>query len=79
MRKRILWKLGALTETQAAQIQLICHVTQDVNQVITRVRDSAVTESQAYLDLAGVNALWDRWELDKAFPYDMTRGELPTN
>ncbi len=56
VRKRILWKLGKLTETQAAQIKLICHVTQDVNQVITRVHDLAVTESKAYLDLAVVNA-----------------------
>lgn len=79
VRTRILWKIGKLTEIQAAQIQLICHVTQDVNQVITRLHDIAVTESKAYLDLAVVNALWERWGLDKAFKLDMTRGELPTN
>ncbi len=79
VRKRILWKIGKLTEVQAAQIKLICHVTQDVNQVITRLHDIAVTESKAYLDLAVVNALWERWELDNAFEHDTTRGELPTN
>jgi hypothetical protein len=77
--KRILWKIGKLTEVQAAQIRLICHVAQDVNQVIARLQDIIVTESKAYLDAAVVNALWERWELDTAFEHHTTRGELPTH
>lgn len=79
VRKRTIWKIGKLTDVQAAQIKLICQVTQDVNQVVTRLQDVAVTESKAYLDLAVVNELWDRWELDKAFEYAVTGGALPTN
>jgi len=79
VRKRIIWKIGKLSDVQAAQIKLICQVTKDVNQVVTRLQDLAVTESKAYLDVAVVNELWDRWELDNAFKYAVTSGELPTN
>lgn len=79
VRKRTIWKIGKLTDIQAAQIKLICQITNDVEQVITRLKDLVVTESKAYLDIAVVNELWDRWELDKAFDYAVTRGELPTS
>jgi len=38
-----------------------------------------VQETRSYLDIAVVNALWDQWQLDGAFTYDVTDSALPTN
>ena len=78
VRKRTIWKLGKLTDVQAAQIKLICQVAQDAEQLVTRLHDIAVTQSKAYLDIAVVNELWNRWQLDKAFHCAVTRSELST-
>ncbi|MBE7545804.1 MAG: hypothetical protein HS127_01375 [Planctomycetia bacterium] len=45
----------------------------------TQLKDVAVLESRAYLDIAVVNELWNQWQLDQAFDYDVTAGALPTN
>jgi transposase len=79
VRKRVIWPIGKLTDRQAQQIRLICKVVQSEEQVITHLKDLVVKESRAYLDIAVVNDLWDQWELDQAFQYDVTNSELPTN
>jgi len=79
VRKRVIWPIGKLTDQQAEQIRLICKVVQRADQFITQLKDIVVKESRAYLDIAVVNDLWDRWELDKAFEHDVTSGQLPTN
>lgn len=79
VRKRILWRLGKLTEDQAEQIRLILEVVQSKDQVVARCKDIVVQETRAYLDIAVVNALWDQWQLDKAFAYDITDSALPTH
>ena len=79
VRKRVIWRLGKLTEQQAEQIRLILQVVQSEGQVVTRLKDIVVQESRAYLDIAVVNALWDQWELDGAFNYDVTESALPTH
>ncbi len=78
VRKRIVWKLGKLNDVQAAQIKLICQVAKDSQQLVTRLADIAVTQSKAYLDIAVVNELWNRWQLDNAFDCAVTSSELPT-
>ncbi|MCP4111535.1 MAG: hypothetical protein GY749_39425, partial [Desulfobacteraceae bacterium] len=63
-RKRNIRKIGRLTDVQAAQIKLVFQVLKDSDQAVTLLKDIAVTESKAYPDLAVVNELWDRLELD---------------
>jgi transposase len=79
VRKRIIWRLGKLTEQQAEQIKLILQVVQSEDQVVTRLKDIVVQESRAYLDIAVVNALWDQWQLDGAFNDEVTESALPTH
>ena len=79
VRKRVIWSIGKLTDPQAEQIRLILKVVQSEDQVITRLKDLVVQESKAYLDIALVNDLWDQWQLDHAFTYDVTHSPLPTN
>jgi len=79
VRKRIIWRIGKLTDQQADQIRLILGVTQGKDQVITRMEDIVVQESRSYLDIAVVNHIWDQWRLDEAFDYDATGGPLPTH
>lgn len=78
VKKRIIWAIGKLTDVQAEQIKRICQVIKNQEQVITQLSDIVVKESRAYLDLAVVNELWNRWQLDKAFDYEVTKGLLPT-
>ena len=78
-RKRTIWSIGKLTDQQAEQIRLILQVIQSEDQVVTRLKDIVVQESRAYLDIAVVNALWEQWQLDKAFDYDVTDSTLPTH
>lgn len=79
VRKRIIWRLGKLTDEQAEQIRLILEVVQSEDQVVTRIKDIVVQETRSYLDIAVVNALWDQWQLDGAFTYAVTDSALPTN
>jgi len=78
VRKRIIWRIGRLTDQQAEQIRLILAVARGKDQVITRLEDIVVQESRSYLDIAVVNHIWDQWELSNAFDYDVTGGPLPT-
>ncbi len=79
VRKRIIWSIGKLSDLQAEQVRLICEVIQEPDQLLTRLKDIAVLQSKAYLDIAVVNELWNQWQLDKAFDYDVTAGKLPTH
>lgn len=79
VRKRVLWPIGKLTDQQAEQIRLILQVVQSEDQVVTRLKDIVVQDTRAYLDIALVNELWDRWRLDEAFDYEITDSPLPTH
>jgi transposase len=79
VKKRVIWRIGKLTDQQAEQIRLILQVVQSKDQVVTRLQDIVVQDSRAYLDIAVVNALWDHWQLDEAFDYDVTNSALPTH
>jgi transposase len=79
VRKRIVWPIGKLTDQQAEQIKLILSVVQGGDDAVTRIRDLVVQDTKSYLDIALVNALWDQWELDKAFDFEVTSGSLPTH
>jgi len=79
VRKRILWKIGKLSDIQARQIRLICKATKDEEQLLTRLDDIVVKETRAYLDIAVVNELWNRLKMDDAFIEDITESKLPTH
>ncbi len=79
VRKRIIWRIGKLTDQQAEKIRLILGEAQGKDQVITRMEDIVIQESRSYLDIAVVNHLWDQWKLDEAFDFDVTGGFLPTH
>jgi hypothetical protein len=78
VRKRIIWPIGKLSDQQAEQVKLILKVVQS-DQVVTRLNDVVVKDTKAYLDIAVVNDLWNRWQLDEAFDYDVTDSPLPTH
>jgi Transposase len=79
VRKRVVWPIGKLTDQQAEQIKLILTVVQRGDEVVTRMKDLVVQDTKAYLDIALVNAIWDYWQLDKAFNFEVTAGALPTH
>jgi len=79
VRKRIVWAIGKLSDKQAEQIRLICKIAHGKDQFITQLKDIVVKESKAYLDVAIVNDLWNQWQLDDAFDYDITSSQLPTH
>lgn len=79
VKKRIIWKIGKLSDEQARQIRLICKVAKDERQLMTNLADIVVKETKSYLDVAIVNELWNRLKLDDAFTDEITRSDLPTH
>jgi transposase len=79
VRKRIIWPIGKLSDQQADQIRLVLRVVQSEDQVVTRLKDIVVQDTRSYLDIAVVNTLWDQWQLDGAFDYEVTDSALPTH
>ena len=78
VKKRTIWPVGKLTDAQAQQMKLILKVAQGKGKTITQLEDIVVKESKAYLDIAVVNALWNYWQLDQAFDFDISASVLST-
>jgi len=78
VKKRTIWPVGKLTDAQAQQMKLILKVAQGKGKTITQLEDIVVKESKTYLDIAVVNALWDHWQLDQAFDFDISASALST-
>jgi transposase len=78
VKKRTIWSIGKLTETQKNQISLICKAFTDPNQAIAALKDIVVQESRPYLDLAIAEALWEEWKFSKAFKVNITGSDIPT-
>jgi len=78
VKKRTIWPVGKLTDAQAQQMKLILKVAQGKGKTITQLEDIVVKESKAYLDIAVVNALWNYWQLDQAFDFDISASALST-
>ena len=78
VKKRTIWPIGKLTDRQADQIRLILKVAQSEDEVVTRLKDIVVKDSKAYLDIALVNELWNYWQLDQAFDYEISDSPLST-
>jgi len=78
VKKRTVWSIGKLTDRQADQIRLILKVAQSEDEVVTRLKDIVVKDSKAYLDIALVNELWNYWQLDQAFDFEISDSPLST-
>jgi transposase len=78
VKKRTIWPIGKLSDTQAQQIRLILKVAQGKGQTLTQLQDIVVKDSKAYLDIALVNELWNFWQLDQAFQYEVSDSALST-
>jgi transposase len=78
VKKRTIWPVGKLTDDQAKQMKLILKVAQGKGKTITQLEDIVVKQSRAYLDIAVVNALWNFWQLDQAFDFDISDSALST-
>ncbi|MGD8264157.1 MAG: IS1634 family transposase [Desulfobacterales bacterium] len=78
VKKRTIWPVGKLTDAQVQQMKLILKVAQGKGKTITQLEDIVVKESKAYLDIAVVNALWNYWQLDQAFDFDISASALST-
>ena len=78
VKKRTIWPVGKLTDAQAQQMRLILKVAQGKGKTVTQLEDIVVKESKAYLDIAVVNALWNYWQLDHAFDYNISTSVLST-
>jgi len=78
VKKRTIWPVGKLTDAQAQQMKLILKVAQGKGKTITQLEEIVVKESKAYLDIALVNALWNYWQLDQAFDFDISASTLST-
>lgn len=78
VKKRTLWPIGKLTDEQADQIRRICQIAKGKGQLVTQLKDIVVKDTKAYLDLAVVNEIWNQWQLDAAFDFDITESKLST-
>lgn len=78
VKKHILWPIGKLTDEQAEQIRMICKVAGGKGAALTQLKDIVVKESKSYLDIAIVNELWNHWQLDRAFNFDVSDSPLST-
>jgi len=78
VKKRVICPIGKLSDHQAEQIRLILKTVQG-DQSITQLDDIVVEQTQSYLDIAVVADLWNQWQLDRAFNYDVTDSPLPTH
>lgn len=79
VKKKRLFKLGKLTDEQAAKIRLICKVISNPDEQVTTLANIVAQECVSYLDVAVVNQLWEQWQLSDAFTFDITRGTLSTD
>jgi len=78
VKKRTIWPIGKLTDQQAEQIKLILKVAQGKGQFITQLKGIVVKDSKAYLDIALVSELWNYWQLDQAFDFEVSDSPLST-
>ncbi len=78
VKKRTIWPVGKLTDQQAEQIKLVLKVAKGQDQVLTQLKHIVVKDSKAYLDIAVVNELWNYWQLDQAFDFEISDSPLST-
>ncbi len=72
-RKKIVVRLGKLTETEVKKWSCLLKAVRKPDAFITTADDIVVTRHYAYLDVAVANAVWDKWGLESVFSEDDKR------
>ncbi len=67
VRKRTLFPLGKLSETQVAQIRLILKVVAGKEHILSSIENIVPLKSLSHLEVAVANQLWQDWQIDRAF------------
>lgn len=70
VKHRILFTLGALTDEQAARMQLAIRAYSDPEILVSKLDDLVVTKHVAYLDIISLHHLWKSWDFDEFFKAD---------
>ena len=70
VKHRILFTLGALTDEQAARMQLAIRAYSDPEILVSKLDDLVVTKHIAYLDIISLHHIWRSWALDEFFKTD---------
>jgi transposase len=78
VKKRTILPLGKLADEKAQQIRLICKAISDPSTIVTKIENIVVEKSKPFLDLAVADALWQEWNMSRAFKSHETNSELPT-
>ncbi|MCK4307907.1 IS1634 family transposase [candidate division WOR-3 bacterium] len=67
VRKRKLFPLGKLSETEVEQIKLILKVVKGKEHILSSIENIIPLKSFSYLEVAVANQLWEDWQIDQAF------------
>ncbi len=75
--KRILFRLGKLSDDKADKIRKILAITKTDQMLVTKVEDLLFKDQWAYLDVVFLDKIWNKWGLGKVFP--KTDNTIPTS
>ena len=70
VKHRNLYSVGVLTEEEAAKLRLVIAAQSDKEIIVAKIDDMVVTKHLAYLDVAVLHHLWQKWNFDEFFPSD---------
>jgi len=70
VKHRNFYSVGVLTEEEAAKLRLVVAAQSDKGIIVTKIDDIVVTKHLAYLDVAVLHHLWQKWDFDEFFPSD---------
>ena len=70
IKHHTLYSVGVITEEEAAKLRLVIAAQSDKGIIVTKIDDIVVTKHLAYLDVAVLHHLWQKWNFDELFPSD---------
>ena len=65
VKHRNFYSVGVLTEEEAAKLRLVVAAQSDKGIIVTKIDDIVVTKHLAYLDVAVLHHLWQKWNFDE--------------
>lgn len=70
VKQRTVLSLGNITEEKAEKIKLALSIENDPDIIVARIDDLEVTDHKAYLDIAFLYHLWQKWGFNTFFNSD---------
>lgn len=70
VKHRTLYSIGVLTDNEAARLRAVIAAQSDKDIVVAKIEDIVVTKHLAYLDVAVLHHLWQKWNFDSFFTSD---------